>query len=206
MKTEVTMKRELFGTEISQKSKSEFFSATDLVRAGNKWRVSNDMGVFHMSDWLQQKGTKEFITELEEEFGIIKISGRGRGKHTWVHPLLFIDMALAISPKLKIQVYTWLYDSLLRNRNDSGNSYKRMCGVLFDHEENKSLFTKRVKLLASKIKEICKVRDWEHATVEQLMLRDSIQHNIAIIANVLNSNDRAVQFGIEEALKSKVND
>ena len=35
------MKRELFGQEISQKSKSEFFSATDLLRAGNKYRAMN---------------------------------------------------------------------------------------------------------------------------------------------------------------------
>ena len=41
MVTEVIMKRELFGHEISQKSKSEFFSATDLSKAGNEWRRSN---------------------------------------------------------------------------------------------------------------------------------------------------------------------
>lgn len=34
MKTEVTMVRTLFGMPIAQKSKTEFFSATDLVKAG----------------------------------------------------------------------------------------------------------------------------------------------------------------------------
>ena len=46
MKTEVVMKREIFGKEIKQKSKSEFFSATDLERAGNAWRATNGLGLF----------------------------------------------------------------------------------------------------------------------------------------------------------------
>ena len=52
MKTEVVMKRELFGNEISQKSKIEFFSATDLVRVGNKWRFSRDLPMFNLSAFL----------------------------------------------------------------------------------------------------------------------------------------------------------
>ena len=54
MVTEVIMKREIFGKEISQKSKSEFFSATDLVRAGNRWRIQNELEPFNMKAWLQQ--------------------------------------------------------------------------------------------------------------------------------------------------------
>jgi hypothetical protein len=41
METEVIMKRKLFDSEISQKSQSGFFSATDLVNAGNRWRTLN---------------------------------------------------------------------------------------------------------------------------------------------------------------------
>jgi hypothetical protein len=201
MKTEVIMKRELFGKEISQKSKSEMFSATDLVRAGNMWRLSNGMDAFKMSDWLQQKNTKEFIRELESIYGKVKISGRGRGNHTWVHPLLFIDMALAISPKLKIEVYQWIYDSLLKHRNDSGTSYTKMAGALYVHESNKSLFQGRIKLLASKIKQICNVTDWQKATEEQLQLRDKIHNNIALLANVMRHNDKAIELGVREALK-----
>ena len=116
------------------------FSATDLIRSGNKWRISNGLEPFDMKKWFQLKGTKEFISELELVYGKVKISGRGRGSHTWVHPMLFIDMALAISPKLKVKAYQWLYDSLLKYRNDSGDSYKKMCGALFVHESRKDLF------------------------------------------------------------------
>lgn len=202
MKTEVVMQRELFGMPISQKSKTEFFSATDLARAGNKWRVANDLPIFNHKAWFQQKNVKEFISELEKTEGTVKISGRGNKSHTWVHPLLFLDMALSINPKLKVEVYKWLYDSLLKYRNDSADSYKKMCGALYAHETNKDYFRKRTMLLASKIKEICKVKDWQTANEKQLKLRDSIHYNIALISNVLRDNDRAIQFGISEALKS----
>ena len=95
MKTEVTMKRELFGHQISQKSKSEFFSATDLVKAGNEWRRKNGINDFNLSQYLKNKGSIEFIEELEVKYKTkCKIVGRVAGANTWVHPLLFIDIAL----------------------------------------------------------------------------------------------------------------
>ena len=104
MKTEVIMRRELFGVEVSQKSKSEMLSGTDLVRAGNKWRRSNDLSDFNLSQWLKKQSTIEFVSELEKKYGKAIVKGRGRTAHTWMHPLLFIDCALAISPKLKIEI------------------------------------------------------------------------------------------------------
>lgn len=201
MKTEVVMKRSLFGSEISQKSKTEFFSATDLVKAGNKWRVTNGMQPFSMNAWFNQVGTKEFIVTLEESEGKVKISGRGRGSHTWVHPLLFLDMALAINPKLKVEVYKWLYDSLLKYRNQSGASYNQMSGALYNNSTNKSTFPRYISEVARDIKQACGVKDWQAATEAQLKLRDTMHENIALIANVLRDNDRAVKFGMNEAIK-----
>jgi len=206
MKTEVTMKRQLFGHDISQKSKSEFFSATDLVKAGNKWRILNGLEPFSMSEWLRQKGTKEFISKLEDQFGNVKISGKGRGKHTWVHPYLFIDMALAINPELKIQVYSWLFDKLIEYRNHSGDSYKKMCGALYDNAKNKSSFVNYIKSVADRIKIECGVKDWQTATEDQLKLRDKIHDNISLLSDVLCNNENAVNIGIEKAkieLRSK---
>lgn len=196
MKTEVVMKRVLFGNEISQKSKSEMFSATDLVRAGNAWRYKNGMQPFSMGSWFSLKGTKEFVAELESKFGKVKISGRGRGKHTWVHPYLFIDMALAINPQFKIEVYSWLFDYLLKYRNESGDSYKHMAGCLYDHAENKRNFPDEIKMVAYRIKTECGVEDWQEATEEQLKHRDKIQNNIALLASVLNNNAEAVRLAI----------
>lgn len=199
MKTEVLMERELFGMTIHQKSKSEFFSATDLERAGNKWRAINGLSVFDKSDYFNQKGTKEFIKSLEEKFGKVKISGRGRGNHTWVHPFLFIDIALAISPKLKIEAYSWMFDNLIKYRNDSGDSYKKMCGALFIYAKNKSLFQVNISKIADIIKIECGVKDWEIATEAQLKLRDRIHENVALLCDVLQDSNQALLIGIKKA-------
>jgi len=200
MKTEVIMKRSLFGVEISQKSQSEMFSATDLVKAGNKWRVINGMQPFDMSIWFLSKSTKEFMCELESKYGKVKIAGRGRGNHTWVHPLLFIDIALAINPKLKVEVYEWLFDNLIKYRNESGDSYKKMCGNLYVHHENKRNFPAFVSSVADKVKLACCVKDWNEATEAQLGKRDRIHNNIALLSDVLRNNEEAVRIGILKSI------
>jgi len=203
MITEVIMKRELFGKEISQKSKSEFFSATDLVLAGNKWRVNNDLEMFKLTSWLGANRTKEFIEELEKEFGNVIIRSKGKNQHTWIHPYLFIDLALSINPKLKIEVYKWLYDSLLKYRNDSGDSFKKMSGALYINAKNKSYFTKDIIKYSTEIKKTIGVENWESASEKQLTLRNRIHDNISLLTDLI-PNDDAVRIGIKKALEYEV--
>jgi len=198
MKTQVIMKRELFGFPISQKSKSEFFSATDLVKAGNLWRAAHKMALFNISEWFRLKSTMEFVAELESKYTKVKISGKGRGKHTWVHPLLFIDLALAISPKLKIEVYEWLFDHLIKNRNDSGDSYKEMSGYLYAHHPNKQTFPQYISEVALKIQKKTEMTDdWQNSNEDQLRKRDIIHRDIAVLADVLRDNRQAVRIALE---------
>ena len=199
MKTEVTMKRKLFGIEISQKSKSEYFSATELVRAGTKWRLLNDKPAFNITEYFRAPATLEFIEELESKFGKVKIVGRGRNAQTWVHPFLFIDIALAISPKLKVETYEWLMDSLLKYRNDSGDSYKKMCGALYCRKKGKTFFSQTISKIAKIIKFECGVSDWQKATEEQLLLRDKIQDGIYLLSDVLTDIDQIVNVAIKKA-------
>jgi len=106
MTTQVVMKRELLGGQISQQSQTEFFSATDLERIGNQWRALNGLPLFDKNLWFASKQTKEFTASLEKKYGCkVKVNSRSKNDHTWVHPLLFIDMALAMSPELKNQPY-----------------------------------------------------------------------------------------------------
>lgn len=203
MKTEVIMKRELFGEQISQKSKSEFFCATELVNAGNKFRRNNNLSDFHLSQYLKSKGVAEFVSELESKFNMPIVSvGRGRSGQTWVHPLLFIDIALAISPKLKIEVYEWLFDHLIANRNVSGDSYREMSAALFTHYTNQKEFPKYIVRVAEYIKKSVGVSDWEHATSEQLAKRDKIHTAIKLFTNVLKDTDQAVRLGVLEYCKT----
>lgn len=205
MKTEVEIKRVLFGHEVAQKSKSEFLSATDLVRAGNEWRKSHGFPEFNFFQWRQSKSTKEFMASLEKKFGNVLISGRGRGNHTWVHPFLFLDLALSINPELKIEVYEWLFDKLLEYRNDSGDSYRVMTGALYDNCKNKSKFAQAMSMLAEKIRKECGIADdWQHATEMQLKYRDKIHEYIALMCDLFKwNNNEAVRVGILKARKWK---
>ena len=198
MKTEVIMKRELFGKEVCQKSKSGFFSATDLVAAGNAWRVANGRTIFKLQAWLYTDGTKEFIEHLEEETGApVKMASKGRNGKTWVHPFLFMDLALALSPELKFEVYTWMTDELLKNRSLSGDSYKTMCGALYLNATRKDTFPAYITDVANKIKRLIGVDSWEEATVEMLYRRDRVHKEIALLADVLRKNDDAVNIALE---------
>ena len=200
MKTAVLMKRELFGCEVEQNSKTEMFNATSLSKAGNKWRSANGLSEFNLSQWLKSKGTQEFISALEKKHGDVLKVGRGRNSATWIHPLLFIDMALAISPSLKIEVYEWLFDNLLKFRNESGDSYKRMAGALFVNASDKAYYYKYIQDVAQKIKLACNVNDWQTATEPQLQKRDKIHDAITLLCDVLRNNDEAVRLALIKAV------
>lgn len=203
MKTAVVMKRELLGGQISQHSKTEMFSATDLVKIGNKWRAINELEPFSLKSFLGTQKSKEFVAELEKKFGKenVRKAARGKGTHTWVHPLLFIDIALAISPQLKIEAYQWMFDNLIKFRNESGDSYKKMCGSLYVRATNKVNYYQYIREVANQIKTACHVNDWNEAREDQLAMRDKIQNNIALLADVLNNNDEAVRLAIIKSIK-----
>lgn len=201
MKTQVIMKRELFGNEISQQSDTGFFSANDLIKSGNKYRIDKNLSPIKLSEWFRLPKVIEFMNELELNINDkVKHSGRGRNSVTWVHPFIFIDLALYISPSLKIEVYKWLYDNLLEYRNNSGDSYKKMTGALWVNCSNKSKFSKGAIKTANLIKDACKVTNWQNASEYQLQLRDKIHENISLLCDVLKDNNQAIRIGIEKSL------
>jgi len=203
MKTEVIMYRELFGGEVKQKSHSEYFSATDLVNLGNRWRIENKKAIFNLSTWLKKESTQEFISALETEYGEVVTKGKGRLSQTWVHPFIFIDIALAINPTLKISVYKWLYDHLLKYRNTSGDSYKKMVGALYNKSSDKQRFQKVIQDVAIKIKKAMGVEDWNKATESQLNKRDKIHEAVAMLSNVMTDTDKILEIAFTEILAAK---
>lgn len=201
MKTEVLLERPFMGGVVHQKSISGMFNATDLVKIGNIKRNELGQNSFNLTQFLKNSSTKEFIEELQKEnLNVVNVS-KGRTGQTWVHPLLFIDIALAINPKFKIEVYKWLYDELIKYRNNSGDSYKKMCGSIYDRYGNKAEFHRYIVKVANYIREQCKVTDWNGATEEQLKVRDKIHDNISLLCSVMNNTDQAVRLGVLKALE-----
>jgi hypothetical protein len=201
MKSEVHVLRPLFGETIRQSNQNGYFSVNDLLLAGNKWRIANNLQFFKYDSWYNSTSTQDFLNELQKNIDQPAIvSKKGKTGQRWVHPYVFIDLALAISPKLKIEVYGWLFDELIRYRNDSGDSYKKMCGALFDNTKNKTDFPRAIKKVAEMIQSAIGVKNWQEATEEQLKMRDKIHENIALLTDVLRDNNQAVILGIRKSI------
>lgn len=199
MKTEVILKRSFMGGEIRQKSKCAFFNATDLVKIANSKRRDLGKSLFNLAQYLKLKSTCEFIEELHKDNEKVITKSRGRNSTTWVHPLLFIDIALSLDSRFKVEVYKWLYDELLKNRNNSGESYKKMVGAVYDKYTNKQDFHKYIAKVANYIKKECSVNNWDEADEKKLFLRDKMHENIALLTSVLTDTNQAVRLGVLKA-------
>lgn len=200
MKTVQIMERKFYDGVVRQNHKTGWLCATDLIRIGNKYRTSIDMPALLISGYFKQKQTKEFIQSIleEEQVSSVKSSKRGKGGETWVHPLIFIDIAMWMNPKFKYTALSWLQDRLIQNRDTSGNSYKAMCGTL---DKSYGLGAKIgiiIPQIARKIKETCGVSDWNVASEEQLLRRDRIHENIIMLCKAKVDLKKVVEFAIEQ--------
>jgi hypothetical protein len=92
-----------------------------------------------------------------------------------------------------------MLDSLLKYRNDSGDSYREMSSALYGHYGNKKQFPLFISKVAKRIKEVCRVDDWQKATEEQLKKRDKIHGAIKLYSNVLTNCNQIVRLSILEA-------
>jgi hypothetical protein len=104
MKTEVIMKREFFGDFIQQRSHSELFCATDLLRVENEKRKLQGKNPKFMQSYFDTQETKELINQIKWEFNIqdnqVKSVTKGRHGGTWMHPMLFVDFAMWLSVEI----------------------------------------------------------------------------------------------------------
>lgn len=161
MKTAVIMLRDLNGVQIRQNHKTSFFNANDLLELYNKtsdvkadmysYLRSKQFGDFKdavIKDILQNtqkvgilksaEGSQESDDEnLPEEICQVK---RGKNGGTWLHPYLFMDFAMWLSPEFKLTCIKWIYDKLIQVRDEAGESFKEVNAALFDRKPNSAHF------------------------------------------------------------------
>lgn len=143
MKSIVIMARPMNGVSIRQDSKTKFFNANDLLGLYNA-RGKDSKRIQHYFD---NEATKRYMDALlKEEIDNNRDSGelevaivstkRGKNGGTWMHPYLFIDFAMWLSPEFKITVIKWVYDNLISLRLDAGDSFKAVNSALFNARPN----------------------------------------------------------------------
>lgn len=192
MKTAKIMKRSLMGYEIRQNHKTEMLNANDLHKAGNALRKSAGVTVKQMASYFNLDSTQELLKEVCIVDGLrieeVKKSTRGKAGGTWVHPIVFIDMAMWYSPELKVRILKWVQDGLLMARDSSGESFKEMASALNKAFPNEMKNPIRYREVSNMIAMACKVGEskdrWEKASEQQLKKRDKIQSNVSLIADL----------------------
>lgn len=133
MKTSQVMQRKFDNGTVHQRTDDGYFNANSLVAL-----YAANTGQFkHPSHFLRNESTKEFLKELADHTGISEydLYTRPHKQSCWMHPLLFLDFAMWLSPEFKLKVLVWLHDNLITFRNQAGDYYKEMTMTISDTYE-----------------------------------------------------------------------
>jgi len=139
MKTNVNMIRKMGNFNVVQRTKDSMFNATQLLKQWNKYSGQKKM----MSHFLENISTKEFIKVLENDNdtsyrnSVIMKSRANKGINagTWMHPYLFIDFAMWLNPKFKLEVIKFVYDQLIEFRHSAGDMYRGLTNSLMKFKD-----------------------------------------------------------------------
>ena len=178
------MERDFLGGIVRQEHLTGYFCENDLTIIANKYRKNIGLPEGKFKKYKEAKKTQEFLHSLmkSEDIADVIKAKRGRGSTTWVHPMVFFDYAMWLNPDFKVKVYKWLYDNLTVFRDDSGESYKIMAGVLADtHKLSPAQAGIAIPQLARNIKRLVGVSDWNKAEPAQLKKRDELHKNITML-------------------------
>jgi hypothetical protein len=110
------------------------FNATEFV---NAWNASLNMQNSaylkkQLAKYLQNKSTEEYIETImqrENKKSVKEVYVAVRGKHhggTWMHPMLFLDLAMWLNPSFKYDVIKFVQDKMLDYRDKSAEYYKAL--------------------------------------------------------------------------------
>ena len=128
MKTNQIMIREV---GFIQRTSDGYFSATNLIK---QWNIQKNDGK-QLGNYMTNQGTIEYIEQLKKE-GIEKPidtkSGRGDNAGTWVHPKVFVDLAMWVSVEFKSKVIDYVIDGLIKSRTDAGDYYNEMTKTILE--------------------------------------------------------------------------
>lgn len=185
MKTNMVMVRKMGRFDVFQRTKDGMFNATLLLLQWNHSIGATGRQGKRIDDFLNLESTKQFLNALNDDiintdnprYLKTHISVRGKNGGTWMNPLLFIDFAMWLNPTFKVQVLKFVYDELLKQRNDAGDNYLM-------------LSASGMKLKGYDFVEVAKAMQWivfgrtgkelrQHATQDQLKELNELQSKLS---------------------------
>lgn len=132
MKTNQVMIRKMGDFDVSQRTKDGMFNATALLK---QWNAQDGVAQRKLDNYFASAKTTEFVDTIIEREKLntpkmVYLKTRGNNGGTWMHPLLFIDFAMWINPSFKYDVLKFVYDQMIKYRNDSGDAYKLLSSAV----------------------------------------------------------------------------
>lgn len=127
MITNQIMSRPLGQFSVLQRTKDGMFNATELLK---QWNKNSDVER-KLDNFFNSSKTKEFIETIIHRENLntpklVYLKTRGKNGGTWMHPMLFIDFAMWINPSFKYDVLKFVYDEMIKYRNDAGDAYREL--------------------------------------------------------------------------------
>ena len=131
MTTNNVMVRPMGDFVVQQRTKDGMFNATTLLRQWNDSTGSKK----ELKHYFANSSTNEFIDALMKEEKLngrnsAYLTSRGKSGGTWMHPLLFIDFAMWINPTFKVKALKFVYDQMIKYRNEAGDAYKALSAAV----------------------------------------------------------------------------
>lgn len=206
MKTNQLMKRDFNGTSVEQRTDNSFLNATDLLSIYN----ANAKTQKRIKEFWDNKGTDDFVDALirmeQKEIGgnspLLKsdliLTTKGRNGSTFMHPYLFIKFAMWLSADFEVKVIKWVYDNLIKVRNEAGDYYIELCDAIQKRYLSWSNGKKPDPLIfikeANYLKELAfgyKDKGRNEATEDELKLLNALQKaNIKLINEGVGKDER----------------
>lgn len=144
MKTNQVMERKMGDFIVTQRTKDGFFDGSELLR---QWNAVEGNPRRRMAEFLDSPKTKDFLKALAEDESqrtkidigenqlLMKVKGRNtkNGKvpdKVWMNPLLYIKFAMWINPTFEVKVLRFVYDEMIKYRNEAGDAYRELGGAV----------------------------------------------------------------------------
>lgn len=130
--------------KVLQRTLDGMFNATSLLKQWNEYvNAHREKKADVSSNSLKTKELKKYFETATSQSFIRTIMHREKltdpryvyraskaradnGGGTWMHPLLFIDFAMWLNPVFKYDVLKFVYDQMIKYRNDAGDAYREL--------------------------------------------------------------------------------
>jgi hypothetical protein len=190
--SQYVVQADFFGHSVRCYTEGKMVSLTDLAKAGNKWRIANDLPVKQLAQLIDSVGFAEFKAVAEKDMpneDILRVEGRGNTKRTMGHVMLAVYLAEQFSAEFHYKVIkTFVEGKLLEFRELGGTEFKTLNAAIDKYlPEGGSIgkYINAAKMVRAKILgKDAEAGDWDSASVQETHTRYDIEKRLVDVLSL----------------------